>query len=216
GSRLVEAELAARLGVSRNPVREAITRLEQQGLVVSIANRGAFVVSPTPEQAHDMFLLRAHLEHLAVRLAFARYRPGLFASLSEVCGAMSRLARTSSRVGDDQLGDFSLLDAQFHTRLVEAAGSPALLRAWETVAPTDIIFLYDRTRSVAFTRAELDGMVARHQQLGEALQGGDSRVALAELRAHFMAASRRDTVSLDEGSLAILDWGIDQDREVSR
>jgi DNA-binding GntR family transcriptional regulator len=206
GARLVEADLAARLGVSRNPIREAITRLEQQGLVVSIANRGAFVVQPTPEQARDMFLLRAHLEHLALRLAFARSGRDIFAGVVEVGGAMTRLARAAKKLDEDVWGDFSLLDARFHTQLVQASGSPALLRAWEAVAPTDLIFLYDQTRPVAFTRAELQGMAARHGRLVRALQSGDPRVAQAELRTHFMAVSRGGTVSLDEGSLAILDW----------
>jgi DNA-binding GntR family transcriptional regulator len=206
GARLVEADLAARLGVSRNPIREAITRLEQQGLVVSIANRGAFVVQPTPEQAHDMFLLRAHLEHLALRLAFGRTDTGIFAAVTDVSAQMARLARSAKQLNVDVWADFSLLDAQFHTRLVEASGSAALLRAWETVAPTDFIFLYDQTRPVAFTRSELQGMAARHSQLVRALNNGDPRAAQAELRTHFMAVSRGGSVSLDEGSLAILDW----------
>lgn len=208
GARLVEADLAARLGVSRNPVREAITRLEQQGLVVSIANRGAFVVQPTPEQAHDMFLLRAHLEHLALRLAFARSDSTIFAGVAEIGAEMARLARTAKQLDENVWGDFSLLDARFHTQLVQASGSPALLRAWEAVAPTDLIFLYDQSRPVPFTRAELQGMAARHTQLARALQTGDPRMAQAELRTHFMAVSRGGTVSLDEGSLALLDWNL--------
>jgi DNA-binding GntR family transcriptional regulator len=215
GARLVEADLAARLGVSRNPVREAITRLEQQGLVISIANRGAFVVQPTPEQAHDMFVLRAHLEHLAVRLAFARTEPDIFAGVSSVGSDMTRLARSAKRLDMDVWADFSLLDAQFHTQLVQASGSSALLRAWETVAPTDFIFLFDQTRPVAFTRAELHGMAARHNQLARALLSGDSREAQAELRTHFMAVSRGGTVSLDERSLSLLDWDPNNAREVA-
>jgi len=208
GTRLVEADLAARLGVSRNPVREAITRLEQQGLVVSIANRGAFVVQPTPEQAHDMFLLRAHLEHLALRLAFARWDKDIFTGVAQIGAEMARLARTAKQLDENVYGDFSLLDARFHTQLVQASGSPALLRAWEAVAPTDLIFLYDQSRPVPFTRAELQGMAARHTRLARSLQTGDPQVAQAELRTHFMGVSRGGTVSLDEGSLAILDWDL--------
>ena len=206
GSRLVEADLAARLGVSRNPIREAISRLEQQGLVVTIANRGAFIIQPTPEQAYDMFVLRANLEHLALRLAFARWTPTTFAGAAEVVTRMHHLVRTTRRLNDDVWGEFSLLDTEFHTRLVEASGNAALLRAWETAAPTDMIFLYDRTRTVAFTRAELDGMAGRHADLLKRLQFNDPAAAQAELRKHFMSVSRGGTVSLDEPGLAILNW----------
>src|SRR5262245_954738 len=146
GSKLVESELGAQLGVSRNPVREAIGQLEQQGLVVSIPNRGTFVVQPSVEQAHDMFLLRAYLELLALRLAFSDWTPDRFVPLADVVEDMRSLIRSATSLDGELLGRFNLLDTGFHTRLVQASGSAALLRAWETAAPTDIIFLYDRTR----------------------------------------------------------------------
>jgi DNA-binding GntR family transcriptional regulator len=206
GTRLVEAELAARLGVSRNPVREAITRLEQQGLVVTIPNKGAFIVQPTPEQAHDMFLLRAHLEHLALRLAFARRPPETFVGLAEVVADMLHLARTAQPLNADVRGEFSLLDGAFHTRLIEASASPALLRAWETVAPTNIIFLYDQTRSVSIERTELESMATRHARLLKALRSHDPQIAGRELRKHFMPSARRGTVALSASTMAELDW----------
>ena len=72
GARLQETELAARLGVSRNPVREALARLEAQGLVRSIPNQGARVIRPLPAQVQDALLVRAQLELLAVRLALTQ------------------------------------------------------------------------------------------------------------------------------------------------
>jgi DNA-binding GntR family transcriptional regulator len=206
GSKLVEADLAARLGVSRNPIREAIGRLEQQGLVVSIPNRGTFIAQPSPEQALDLFLLRAYLEHLALRLAYTQWSFGTFQPLADVVDDMARLVRTAGEFDDDDLGDFSLLDTEFHTRLVQASGSAALLRAWETAAPTDMIFLYDRMRAGESSGAELRQMAERHQTLLDALRGGDERRAQAELRCHFMAAARGDTIALDERQLTLLGW----------
>lgn len=209
GEKLVEAELADLLGVSRNPVREAIGHLEQQGLVVSIPNRGTFVVLPTPEQAHDMFLLRAYLELLALRLAFVGWSPERFAPLSSVVDEMRALdAQRAEPASGGLWGRFNLLDAEFHTRLVRASGSGALLRAWETAAPTDIIFLYDRTCAgqVPASAEELRVMVDRHAILLRALQAGDLGAAQAELRRHFMADAREGTVALDDVSLAMLGW----------
>jgi DNA-binding GntR family transcriptional regulator len=206
GMKLIESELASRLGVSRNPIREAIGRLEQQGLVVSIPNRGTFVVQPNTEQARDMFLLRAYLELLALRLAFADWKPERFAPLPHVVNEMRELVRTAAHLDGELWGSFSLLDTEFHTRLVRASGSAALLRAWETAAPTDIIFLYDRTRTLSSSAPELEAMVARHEALLHALQSGDAHAAQAQLRMHFTARSREGTVALDDTSLAILGW----------
>ena len=76
GARLQETELAATLGVSRNPVREALARLEAQGLVRSIPNQGARVIHPLPAQVQDALLVRAQLELLAVRLRSEERRVG--------------------------------------------------------------------------------------------------------------------------------------------
>lgn len=208
GSKLVEAEIASQLGVSRNPVREAISQLEQQGLVVSIPNRGTFIIQPTPEQAYDMFLLRAYLELFALRLAFAKDEPDRFSALAEVVEEMSDLVESSEAFDSEAWGQLSLLDTEFHTRLVQASGSTALLRAWETASPTDIIFLYDRSLNgnLSSDRGDVEGIVARHRQLLDRLQSGDWQAAERELRRHFMVGSRGQSVSLDKASLALLGW----------
>lgn len=208
GTKIVESDLATRLGVSRNPIREAIGQLEQQGLVVSIPNRGTFVIQPTPEQAFDMFLLRAFLELLAVRLAFARADFDKFDSLEEVVQEMDELVSSVSTFDGETWGRFSLLDTEFHTRLVQASGSAALLRAWETASPTDIIFLYDRTQksNLSGNKSEVEGIAARHRKLLQELQSGNLQAAEAGLLYHFRTGSRGSSVSLDEASMMLLGW----------
>jgi DNA-binding GntR family transcriptional regulator len=208
GSKLVEAELATQLGVSRNPVREAIGQLEQQGLVVSTPNRGTFIIQPTPEQAYDMFLLRAYLELFALRLAFARPESDRFSALAEVVQDMEYLLRTTDSFDSEAWGQMSLLDTEFHTRLVQESGSEALLRAWETASPTDIIFLYDRSLNgnLSSDRSEVEGVVARHRRLLQEIHSGNWHAAERELRKHFMVGSRGQSVSLDKSSLAVLGW----------
>lgn len=208
GTKLVESDLAAQLGVSRNPVREAIGQLEQQGLVVSIPNRGTFIIQPTPEQAYDMFLLRAYLELLALRLVFVRSGRVNLAPLQEVVGEMQDLVNSVSSFDSEAWGQLSLLDTEFHTRLVQASGSAALLRAWETASPTDIIFLYDRNQkgNLSSDKADVQAVVDRHLQLLEKINSRDPLLAEAELRHHFMSGSRGQSVSLDDSSLALLGW----------
>ena len=93
GARLQETELAASLGVSRNPVREALARLESQGLVRSIPNQGARVIHPLPTQVQDALLVRAQLELLSVRLALRKARLGQFDHLAGIVAQMQALAR---------------------------------------------------------------------------------------------------------------------------
>jgi len=69
GERIVEAEVAARMGTSNGPVREALHELEDIGLVVSVPRRGTFVTQFTTQLAREVFSLRAHLEVAALRLA---------------------------------------------------------------------------------------------------------------------------------------------------
>ena len=94
GTKLVEADLAERLGVSRNPVREAIGRLEQQGLVRSLPNQSTTVVQATAAQLQETLLVHANLEFLALRLIFAdgKPTPAKFAALAETVANMEELA----------------------------------------------------------------------------------------------------------------------------
>ena len=72
GTRIVEDRLAARLGVSRNPVREALQALAAEGFVDILPRRGAVVAQVTQAEAEDLFDVRAALEPLAARLAARR------------------------------------------------------------------------------------------------------------------------------------------------
>ncbi len=84
GSKLVEESLAEQLGVSRTPVRSAIRRLEIEGLVTSIANRGAFVITPTLAEIEQTFQVRAILECRAIELAVQKVNDNELADLRQL------------------------------------------------------------------------------------------------------------------------------------
>src|SRR3954464_7514575 len=92
GERLKEDELARRLDVSRTPVREALRRLEAEGLVVVEPQRGATVRSYAPEELDDMYRLRAVLEGYAARRAAERISEADLDELRKSCDRFSRLA----------------------------------------------------------------------------------------------------------------------------
>ena len=85
GQHLVETELAARLGISRQPVREALQRLSTEGWVDLRPAQGAFVHTPTEEEADQLLAVRSLLEAESARLAAANATPQAIARLREMC-----------------------------------------------------------------------------------------------------------------------------------
>ena len=88
GERLMEIALANRLGVSRTPIREAIRKLELEGLVVMIPRRGAQVASITKKDLQDVLEVRSSLEVLATELACERITPEQLDSLKSASGGL--------------------------------------------------------------------------------------------------------------------------------
>lgn len=120
GQRLVETSLAGQLGVSRSPVREAIRRLEQDGLVVFTPRRGVSVGKPSMADVEDVYTIRGVLEALAARLA-ARHRTARqLEQMRRLLDRMNRCVVTSDTAG------MALADEEFHRLVVEAAGNQKL------------------------------------------------------------------------------------------
>lgn len=120
GGKLTEAGLAARLGVSRGPVREAFRALEEIGLVRVEKNRGVFVRSVSVEEADQIYEVRAILdEWIGRRLAQTATADQIAALRAEV----ERLEKAAAR---NDIDAYYHLNLEFHDRLVEACGNPKL------------------------------------------------------------------------------------------
>ena len=120
GERLMEIHLANRLGVSRTPIREAIRKLELEGLVTMIPRRGAEVANITEKNLKDVLEVRQALESLAIELACERITPENKEALREKLNQVEEAART---------GDSSAIasaDVAFHDAIVEASGNVRL------------------------------------------------------------------------------------------
>ncbi|MEU6159529.1 GntR family transcriptional regulator [Streptomyces sp. NPDC047130] len=120
GQHLVESELAGHLGVSRQPVREALQRLNTEGWVDLRPAQGAFVHEPTEEEADQLLTVRTLLEAEAARLAAANAgKPGI-AQLEELC------AEGEARVAADDVDGAVEANARFHAKVMELAGNAVL------------------------------------------------------------------------------------------
>src|SRR5690606_9619142 len=99
GAQLYEADLAKQLGVSRGPLREGLQRLTQEGLLVSIRNRGLFVVDLTPEHVRDMYLAREAIERCAAAVLLRGDHAAAADALEEVLTAMAEAAEAGDSHG---------------------------------------------------------------------------------------------------------------------
>jgi DNA-binding GntR family transcriptional regulator len=120
GQHLVESELAGHLGVSRQPVREALQRLNTEGWVDLRPAQGAFVHEPTDEEADQLLTVRTLLEAEAARLAAAKAGSAGVAALEALC------AEGEKAVDDDDVDAAVALNARLHAKVMELAGNAVL------------------------------------------------------------------------------------------
>jgi phosphonate utilization transcriptional regulator len=120
GSKLREAEVAAMLGVSRGPVREAFRALEESGLVRLEKNRGVFVRQIDIDEADQIFELRAVLDEFAGRRAAQRATP---AEAAELRGLVDRMDKA---VAHGDVDGYHAANIAFHDRIVQLAGNAKL------------------------------------------------------------------------------------------
>ena len=121
GERLMEMQLAEKLGVSRTPIREAIRMLEQEGLAVTIPRRGAEVAKMTEKDMEDVLQIREALEILAVKLAIQKITEEQLQALSECVDAFEGAVTT----GD--VKKIAQTDIDFHDIIYTAAENPRLV-----------------------------------------------------------------------------------------
>lgn len=120
GQHLVESELAGHLGVSRQPVREALQRLNTEGWVDLRPAQGAFVHEPTEEEADQLLTVRTLLEAEAARLAAAHADSAGITVLEELC------AEGEAAVAAEDVDRAVALNAAFHAKVMELAGNTVL------------------------------------------------------------------------------------------
>jgi GntR family transcriptional regulator, rspAB operon transcriptional repressor len=131
GERIDLDAVAAELDVSRTPIREALLRLESEGLVERIPYRGAVVAAVDPRVAADVAAVRIHLEGLAMRLAVPRLTD---ATLGAMADCLDDLDALQGKAGLDVRDRWNELNDRFHGLLYEAADCPQLMRPLESLS----------------------------------------------------------------------------------
>jgi DNA-binding GntR family transcriptional regulator len=181
GSVLQEVPLAASLGVSRGPIREALGSLAAEGLVTITPRRGAVVTSFTKEDFLEAYQVREVLEQLAVRIAVPRISD---AELDHVDAQIDEMIRCSA-IGDDT--GFFEANAAFHEAFVVASANSKLIEIYRRLVGQ----MQPYRRPSAQLRGSLDRSVAEHRAIMSAARDRDVERAVALVGDHIRIPQRR-------------------------
>ncbi|MFQ5610501.1 MAG: GntR family transcriptional regulator [Anaerolineae bacterium] len=173
GQQVVESALARELGVSQAPVREAVRDLTLLGFLKTQPYKGTFVHSFSAEELYEVYTVRAALEALAARTAAGRMTAESAQRLREILDRMIEAARR----GDGN--EMARLDNKFHETIMLISGNKLLHQLWSTLR-----FGYWTIATTRISGMDLEYLATRHEELLQALAGGDPDEAAGAMQRH--------------------------------
>lgn len=174
GTRLMEVELAEDMGVSRTPIREAIRKLEKEGLVTIEPRRGAYASEVSVKDMEDILEVRANLEGLAAYLAAQRMTPEEKQQLNEI------KEKFRQAVVEGDMADMIHHDTRFHRLIVDSSKNNHLIHMVEQLQELVLRFRYIYYKD--FRRAE--DMIPEHRRIYEEITSGNGANARFEAFNH--------------------------------
>ena len=176
GTWLPETKLATQLGVSRMPVREALARLEAEGLVKRVPYRGTMVVRLTADQVTESFMLRSLLEGFATKLATPHLTPEELAKLRSLAAQLDECARAGHHE------ELPTLHREFHSTIYSKCGSATLIR-W-------INELYNQFPKSLRRTFRFEEPPEECRRIADAIEAGDAELAGRLMSEHLENGSR--------------------------
>ncbi|MGF0174672.1 GntR family transcriptional regulator [Streptomyces sp. Marseille-Q5077] len=174
GTLLTEGELAEAVGVSRTPVREALLRLEVEGLIKLYPKKGALVLPVSAQEIKDVVETRMLVEEHAARKAVPA-PPGLIERLEEL------LARQKAQAAAGDLAGAAVTDRCFHVEIVRSGGNEILSRLYDQLRDRQlrmgVAVLHSHPDRIAKTLVE-------HEEILQALRAGDAEEAVGLVHRH--------------------------------
>lgn len=171
-TRLTEEYFASQLGISKSPVREALNRLEAEGLIRIEPRRGVYVRDFSPQEIQDLYDLRVVLELHSI--AAADITPLLLAALLE------SIARTKEILIEGDKGKHIEEDFLFHRTIAEATGNAEFCRIFENVQQKTLLCRY-KSYELSATTSPL-----AHKKIYQALKLGDKKTAQTAMQQHIV------------------------------
>ena len=187
GDHINEYVLAARLGVSRGPVREACRKLEQAGLLRCVVNRGMFVRDFTQEEVLELYDLRAAL------IGYTGRQLAKHITAEQLAVLENLIVRMESAADADDSGAYYPTNLDFHAAVLAFGGSPRIL---EVYAETDaVLHLFRRRRPLS--RAEMNESINDHRAMVKALRLRNGTRAGLLMERHAQSGKKRIGAQLD-------------------
>jgi DNA-binding GntR family transcriptional regulator len=191
GTHLVETELSAALGISRGTLREAMRQLQQEGLVEAGERGRLRARTLSVAEIDEMFVVRAALEGLAAALLAAS--PDRDDLLPELQKALDDLAAASGSVNE-----MVEIDLDFHRIMCALTGNSTLVHAWESLAGSIRMSIMFAGADSAITNMS----VRRHQNIVDAIAGGDPGLARQVVERHMQEAMTNLSIGLAQNQAA--------------
>lgn len=180
GERLMEIQLAEQLGVSRTPVREAIRKLELEGLVIMLPRKGAYVTNISKKDLIDRLEVRLGLEGMAAYYAASRISDEELKHLEKISEELKEY------VCQKDVENMLIKDEEFHNSIFDAAGNIKLIsimqNIWETVYRFRLKYMSDYSSAV--------NIVEEHKRIIEALKKGKANLAERLAKEHIEKAEQ--------------------------
>ncbi|MGQ9857547.1 MAG: GntR family transcriptional regulator [Thermodesulfobacteriota bacterium] len=193
GQRLVEEPLAAALGASRTPVREALQRLWQENLVEKLRYGGYEVKRITVKEIEEIFGIRSVLESYAAVLATRRMDRGLMGELQEI------IEKSRQILDKGDVEEFIALNTEFHDKLYRASGSERLYRMIH-----DLRDHFYRFRRVILSRGSMPRISLRdHELMMEAMAKGEERRVETLVRRHILRGMKVVLREIKRGTISM-------------
>lgn len=191
GERLLEEDLAHRLGVSRTSVRDGLRRLAGEGLVHTAANRGTFVVEYSNAEVDEIFQLRAVLEAHATALAAQHGTSEHWDALAEVAAEIDRQLAQPDADDAQRYMQFQQSNLRFHDLLLQASGSRRLQAITRSLIELPLVTIKQHAwpGEVRIRRSN-----EQHWELIEALRARDPLLGRLRAQAHILSARPRAMV----------------------
>jgi DNA-binding GntR family transcriptional regulator len=177
GRKVSERSLAMQLGISAQPVREALRRLEQDGMVVTHPRRGTVVAEMGPAQLAELGRIRAALEGVAAALAAERMDA---ATLVRLAGILARMKSGTEAADHDALDE---ANEEFHALIHRATGNLFLIRSLGSLRAYDNL---GRHRAIGSQPRDLPKALREHHGIAAALRRRDPALAEARMRGHIL------------------------------
>ena len=180
GERLMEIKLADRLGVSRTPIREAIRKLELEGLVVMVPRKGAAVANITEKDTKDVLEVRRTLEMFAVEVACDR-----------ISAEQLEQLKKAARDFEDSKGSMDVIriaetDMQFHEIIYEATQNDRLVQMLNNLRENMYRYRIEYLKDPNY----YDRLMREHREILEAIESGDKQRARASMESHINQQQR--------------------------